>query len=159
MEHYHRLNREYEVKEQLGTPAAVATAIAIGKFLKWRAHIHPGQPFKIVCDQGMDEWGKLDHTVYAEWGFRLIPGIVKDTPGLQASDFAAWELQRAASDIARGTLTSWSQARPQIKKLIEQFAFGVDDDRRIPWFLVDDKRLDHLIETFSVPKRQSQALA
>jgi len=159
MNDYHRLNLEYEVAEQFGTPAAMATAVAIGKFLKWRDHKRPNEPFQIVSDQGMDEWGKLDETIYKEWGFRLIPAKVKETPGLQACDLAAWEFQRVNSGIVRGTITHWSQVRPTFKKLFDQSTFRVDGELRTPWFLIDDAQLNRLIEKFSVPKRQSPPLA
>ena len=158
MDDYRRLNSEFEIEEQIGTPAAAATAVAIGKFLKWREHIHPDKPFKVVCDQGMDEWGKLDQTVYSEWGFRLVPGIVKEVPGLQASDFAAWELQRVLSDISIGKIRDGIGVRPTFLKFLEQFTFSVDGEERIPWFLIDGEQLNRYVEKFSVPKRESPLL-
>lgn len=155
MADYNRLNADYEVEEQLGSPAAVATGVSIGKFLAWRNDRRPTEPFKVVCDQGMDDFSQLADKVHESWGFRLIPGVVDDTPGLQASDFAAWELQRAMSDVARGAVSYWDELRPPFVKFLKQFILTFEDGNQLPWFLIDEEQLMRLIQKNSVPKRTS----
>jgi hypothetical protein len=67
----------------------MASQFAIGQLMKWSTEHRPNDSLKIVFAQGINHWGVLDDRVYQHFKFRLIPGVVKDTPPLQACDHAA----------------------------------------------------------------------
>ncbi len=137
---YWKVNQEFKVEEYFGPPLVLAGQTAIGKLVVSQQREHPSVKLKVVVDQRIKHWGKLDNAVLREAGFRMVPEKVKDSPPLQACDLIGWEQNRALTKVAiEGSITRWEDLRGSFKALIERFP----DPR---WFYVDEAEMRRVFE-------------
>lgn len=137
---YWRVNQDFTVAEVMGPPQVLAGQTAIGKLVVWQQRQHPSVKLKIVVDQGIKHWGKLDDAVCREAGFRLIPEAVKQSPPLQACDLIGWEANRALTKVAiEQSVTRWEGLRGSFKALVERFPGP-------RWFYLDEAEMRRVFE-------------
>jgi hypothetical protein len=158
LDDYDIVNKEVELRERYGVPSLMAARFVIGKLTKWCSEHTPETLLKVVFDQGFKPWGLLDDSVYKHFKFRLIPGVVKDTPALQASDHAAWEIHRVLSTVGYEAMADGSAKRSAYRgsliALFERFGRGGGEDRAIPtWDIYDEAEMRSLCERNNVPRR------
>ncbi len=161
MSDYNAMNQRYQIRETLGPPQVIASALAIQKTIRWRERAHPDQSLRVVCDQGMDHFGVLSDQMSEVHAMRPDPADVKETPGLQAADFVAWALQRSIAETLSGKIAFVHELPPLLKRI-----FGMEDGRksvgvppssalRAKWFGVDESQLRILIEKGNIPERET----
>ena len=156
LDDYDRVNTDYRVSEDLGPPAVVAAEMAIVKMMTWRKRKCGDQPISIVVDQGILHFGLLSDRVYKRYGLRIVPAKVSDTPPLQGSDMAAWEIHRVLSDLATGKLTQAKQLRGSFRALLEKLNIAGDNDDdydNASWFVLDEPEMRRVFDKHNFPKR------
>jgi hypothetical protein len=154
LQSYEAVNREYKIHETFGPPHLLASKIATKRLFMWHEATCRDEPLRVVCDQGMDYFGRLSDDMYEEFGQRPIPESVKKSPGLQASDFVAWEARRAMTDRYSGRIRYKEQMRSSVKELA---GIGRPGFPPADWFVATESELRVMCEASSVEKREPGA--
>ena len=153
LDDYDAVNQDYLVAEELGPPLVMAAQLAIVKVLMWCAEHRPNERVKIFMDQGIKHWGIIDDRMYEEYGSRLIPASVKETPPLQAADHVAWELHRALATVdENGILPSPLKLRGSMRQLLRRFNRSLEAEMK-NWFLYEEAEMRRVLPLNGIPRR------
>jgi hypothetical protein len=139
-----RMNAEYEMVETYHSPPVLAATLAIHKTLRWKDAKRPDDDLIFVVDQGIAGWGTLDDIVHRDYGFRLMKGTMRDTPGVQAGDLLGWELHRMLTQVIDRKIDYWSQVRGSFLALMDRFG-GTH------WFVLDEEGMHQSFSRIGYP--------
>jgi hypothetical protein len=156
LDDYDKVNADYKLFEAIGPALVIAAEFAIARTIAWWTAKHRDLPMSIVIDQGIDHFGLLDDRIYSRYGFRLVPASVKQTPPLQGSDVAAWEIHRALSGLATGAVKDYRQLRGSFKALLRKLSIDTDSDEdrdNASWFVLDEAEMRRVCEKMQLPLR------
>jgi hypothetical protein len=156
LDDYDRVNKEFMVEESLGSPLLLASKMAIKKMMDWHLAKRNGEPFQVVMDEGINEWGALDEWFYTSYQFRLQPGNAK-LPPLQASDHVAWEIHRSMSNVAAGKVEYFDEQRGSIQSLLRRLT-KAEQTAPPTWYHVDEREMRRVFSLMvggGPPKRVS----
>lgn len=148
---YDAVNRQFRIREELDEPHVTAGRSAIGKMMAWKRVSRPSEELNLVVDRGMCGFGKLSDAVYRDYGSRIIPKAVKDSPPLQAGDLIGWEIQREmARTVARRAGHDVGPSRRSFRAILNSF-------RVTYWGVLDEPHLQKLCGAYGVSVRGSDA--